>query len=152
MDGNNKIVNQNMPPVTQADQAQTQAVVQPIQPVQPVVPAQPVGSVNKEVGPITAPVSEFVKPSEVEPQISKDLKDLGIEAKKDEPNIADEHKGIIEHAKQFTPISSSPTGKVVMPMSEEEMTDKLKTGRNDDSGKWLAGLIRKIIKWGLRVR
>ena len=31
-------------------------------------------------------------------------------------------------------------------MSEEEIADKLKTGRDDDSGKWLAGLIGKIIR------
>jgi len=36
--------------------------------------------------------------------------------------------------------------------SEKEVEDKLKTGQDDDSGKWLAGLIRKIIAWGLRVR
>ena len=145
MDDNSKIANQNTPPTTQADQAQ-------VQPVAPVQPSVPVGSVNKEVEPASAPVSEFVKPSEAQPQTDQDLAELGVEAKKDEPNIADEHKDFIDHAGQYTPVSTSPSGKVTMPMSEKEVEDKLKTGQDDDSGKWLAGLIRKIIAWGLKVR
>lgn len=131
MNDDNQNVNQNSPPPVQDDG-------------QPIAPA---GSVNKEVGPIGSPVSEFVKPSEVEPQIDKDIAELGVEAKKEEPNITDEHKGIIEQAKQYTPVSSSPTGKVTLPMTEEEIADKLKTGQDDDSGKWLADLIQKISKW-----
>lgn len=140
MDDNTKIVNQNPPPVAQADQTQPQATVAPIQ------PSAPVGSVNKELGSVVSPVSEFIKPSETEPQIEKDIAELGVEAKKDEPNITDEHKDFIDHAKQFTPVSSSSKNKITMPMSEEEVAEKLKTGQDDDSGKWLAGLIRKIIK------
>jgi hypothetical protein len=142
MDDNNKTVNPNAASVAQDDQIQSQTQVQP---VQPVVPA---GSLNKEAGPINAPASELIKPSETEPQISEDLKELGIEAKKDEPRIADEHKGLVEHAKQFSPISMPPSGKIVMPMSEEEIEKQLKTGQDDDSGKWFARLIKKIIAWG----
>lgn len=131
---------QNTPSATPADQTQSQAVVQPATSV------APAGAVNKEVEPVGASVSELAKPSETEPQISQELKELGIEAKKDTPDVGDEHKGIIEHAKQFTPVPSSPSGKITMPMSEKEIEDKLKTGRSDDSGKWLAGLIRKIIR------
>jgi hypothetical protein len=116
---------------------------------QNVSPVVPVGSPNKEI-PVSALVSEFVKPSETEPQISQDLKELGVEAKKDEPSLTDEHKGIIEHAKEFAPVSVSSSNNVVMPMSEEEIADKLKTGQDDDSGKWLAGLIKKIIAWGFK--
>lgn len=104
------------------------------------------GSLNKEKVPIGQNLSEFVKPTDTEPQINQELKDLGIEAKKDEPNITDEHRGVIEHAKQFTPIPLSPSGKVSLPMSEEEVAEKLKTAQDDDSGKWLAGLIQKIIR------
>lgn len=145
MNDDAKTVGQNTPPVAQSDQPQAQ-----VQSVAPIQPPTPVGSANKEVGPATAPVSEFVKPSEVEPQIDQDLKELGIEAKKDAPGVTDEHVGIVEHAKQFTPVASSSKGKIVMPMSEEEIADKLKTGQNDDSGKWLAGLIKKIIAWGFK--
>ncbi|OGH17718.1 MAG: hypothetical protein A3C22_02670 [Candidatus Levybacteria bacterium RIFCSPHIGHO2_02_FULL_37_10] len=133
-------LNQNTLSVNQAVRAQPQPSQAPLQSV---VPAS---SPNKETGPISTSVSEFVKPTETEPQISQELKDIGIEAKKDAPDATDEHKGVIEHAKQFTPVSASPPGKVTMPMSEEEIADKLKTGRDDDSGKWLAGLIGKIIR------
>lgn len=112
----------------------------------PVAPPVTVGSANKEAGPLVSPVSEFVKPTDAEPQISQELKDIGIEAKKDEPNVTDEHKGIIDHAKQFTPVSTGSSGKVSLPMSETEMLEKIKTGNSDDSGKWLAKLIEKVIK------
>lgn len=134
---NNKIVNQNANPVAQTNQAQPQA---------PVQPAVPVGSPNKETGHVGLSVSEFVKPSETEPQINQELAGLGVETKKDEPNIADEHKQVIDHAKQFSPVPSSPSSKVSLPMTEEEIGEKLKTGQDDDSEKWLAGLIKKIIK------
>lgn len=146
MGDNAKIVNQNPPPAVQSDQAQPQPVAQPAESI------TPVGSANKEVGPVGATTSEFVKPSETQPQIDQDLAELGVEAKKDEPNIADEHKDFIDHAGPHAPVPSSLSGKVAMPMSEEEVADKLKTGEDDDSGKWLAGLIRKIITWGLRAR
>jgi hypothetical protein len=137
MNDDNKIVNQNANPVIQGDQAQSQPQVQP---------AGSVGSINKEAGPIGVPDSEFIKPSETQPQIDQELADLGVEVKKDSPSVTDEHRDFIDHAKQFTSVPSSPTGKITMPMSEEEVADKLKTGRDDDSGKWLAGLIKKIIK------
>ena len=116
------------------------------------VAVSPVGSSNKEASPIGTPNSEFIKPSEIEPQIDKDIKELGVEAKKDEPNIGDEHKHIINHAKQFIPASSSLSSKITMPMSETEIASKLKAGQDDDSGKWLAGLLNKIIAWGLKAR
>lgn len=140
MDDNAKIVNQNTPPVVQDDQAQPQATVQPIAPV------ASVGSVNKEVGPIASPVSEFVKPTEAEPQISQELKESGVEAKSDRPDLTFEHKELgVDHAGPHVPVATSPSGKITMPMSEEEVADKLKTGQDDDSGKWLAGLINKVI-------
>lgn len=133
MSDDNQNLNQNATPVAQTDLTHGQ-------------PVTPTGSANKETGPISAPDAEFMQPTDVEPQIDKDIAELGVEAKKDEPNITDEHKGIIEHAKQYSPISSASAGKVTMPMSEEEIADKLKTGQDDDSGKWLASLIQKIIK------
>lgn len=135
-----KIVNQNPTPVVQDDQKQPQASPAVVQ----------AGSLQKEAGPVISLGNEFIKPSEVEPQVGKDLKELGVEAKKDEPNLSDEHKGIVEHAKEFTPVSTSPSNNISMPMSEEEVADKLKTGQNDDSGKWLAGLIKKIIAWSFK--
>jgi hypothetical protein len=137
MNDDNKIVNQKTSPVVQADQATPQVQVQPV---------APVGSTNKEVGPVNALAPEFVKSSEVEPQIDQDLKELGVEAKKEKPDLTFEHKKVgIEHAGPHIAVSTVPSGKVTLPMSEEEIMDKLKTGQDDDSSKWLAGLINKVI-------
>jgi|WetSurMetagenome_2_1015567.scaffolds.fasta_scaffold712647_2 hypothetical protein len=137
MNDDNKVVNQKTPPAIQTDQATPQVQVQPV---------TPVGSVNKEVGPINALALEFVKPSEVEPQIDQDLKELGVEAKKEKPDLTSEHKEVgIEHAGSHISVSTVPSGKVTLPMSEEEIAEKLKTGQDDDSSKWLAGLINKVI-------
>ena len=134
MNDDNKIVNQNVTPVAQTDQSQTQPVV-------------PVGSPNKETGPVGESISEFVKPSETEPQISQELKDIGIEEEKDAPDLTFEHKKAgIDHAGPYTPFPNQSSGKVKLPMSEAEIENQLKTGQDDDSGKWLAGLIQKIIK------
>lgn len=132
-----KNANQKTFPVAQADQAQPQAVVQPV------VPA---GSVNKEVGPVVVSDSEFVKPSEAEPQISQELKESGVEAKSDKPNLTVEHRGLVDHAGSHTPVSTTPSKTIQYPMSEEEIEKQLKAGQDDDSGTWLAGLIKKIMK------
>jgi len=141
MNNDNKNVSQNTPPAPQADQAQPRAQVQP---VQPVVPA---GSINKEAGPVSAADAEFIKPTDTEPQLSPELKESGIEVKNDKPNLTFEHKELgLDHAGSNITVSTQPTAPIKLPMSEKEIADKLKTGQDDDSGKWLAGLIQKIMK------
>jgi len=140
MGDDNKILNQNTPTTNQVIQDQPQLISQP---------TNPVGAVSKETEPTTSAATEFVKPSEAEPQIDRDLRELGVEANKDVPEITDEHAGV-EHAKQFAPVLSSSQNKVTMPMSEEEIAVKLKAGQDDDSEKWLARLLKKIIAWGFR--
>lgn len=143
MNDDNKIINQDANPVAQTDQTQPQAPQTQVQPV------APVGSVSKETGPVSPNLSEFVRPSgpEASPNLSQEEKKLGVEVKSDKPNLTFEHKELgVDHAGPHVPVPSSPSGKVTMPMSEEEIKDKLKTGQNDDSGKWLAGLIQKVIR------
>ncbi len=141
MNDDNKTVGQNADPAVQQDKTQPQVPVQSDQPV------APTGSTNKEAGPVGSSVSEFAKPTDSEPQIDQDLEEVGIEAKKENPELTDEHRQAgIGYAKEATPIPSQPTGAVKLPMSEEEVADTLKTGQDDDSGKWLAGLIKKVIK------
>lgn len=147
MNDDNKIVNQNPPSAVQADQAQPQPAVAPVQPTQPVQPVTPVGSVNKEAGPVDATVSEFIKPSETQPQIDSELKEIGVKEVKDKPDLTFEHKELgVDHAGSNITVSTQPSVPVKLPMSEEEIADKLKTGQDDDSGKWLAGLLQKLIK------
>lgn len=136
MNGDIKKSNQNLASDAQDDQKQPQAQVAPI------VPA---GSVNKETVPVGIVDAEFVKSSETEPQVSQELKESGVEIKSDRPDLTFEHKELgVNHAGPI-PVSSSSPSHIILPMSEEEMTDKLKTGQDDDSGKWLAGLLKKII-------
>lgn len=148
MDDNTKIADQNTNFVAQTDQPQVQPAVQPIQTVGPVAP---IGSANKEAGISTAPVSDFIKPSETQPQIDKDIAELGVEAKSDKPGLTFEHKALgVDHAGSNIVVATHASSPVTLPMTEEEIADKLKAGEDDDSGKWLAGLIKKIIAWGLK--
>lgn len=110
-----------------------------------VQPIAPVGSANKEA---ESDLSEFIRPvgSEVSPNLSPEEEKAGIEVESNKPELTPQHKELgIDHAGPDIPVPSSPSGKVTMPMSEEEVVDKLKTGRDDDSGKWLARLINKVI-------
>jgi hypothetical protein len=143
MDDNNKIVNQNTsqaaPP---AGQVQSQAQAQP---------DLPTGAVNKEIGPIGGSDSEFVKLSEAEPQISKELKESGVEAKSDKPDLTFEHKELgLDHAGSNITVMTQSSSAVKLPMSEAEIKNKLKTGQDDDSEKWLAWLIKKIMVWSFK--
>lgn len=136
MNDDNKVVNQNTPPVVPVDQVQPQAQVQPV---------VPVGTVHKEMGPPIAVVSE-IKPAgaEVQHEINQESAELGVKEIQDRPDLI---KGVdMQHAGPSVPVPTSPSGKVTMPMSEKEITDKLKTGQDDDSGKWLSKLIQKIMK------
>jgi hypothetical protein len=141
MDDNVKNVSQNTSPMVQDDQAQVQPVVAPVQPV------APAGSVNKEAGPVGRSDSDFIKPSETEPQVDKDLKEAGVETESDKPTLTFEHKdlGISHVGANITPVTQS-SASVQLPMTEEEIGNKLKTGQNDDSERWLAGLLNKIMK------
>ena len=118
------------------------------------VAVPPVGSSNKEAPISTVGLSEL-KPTgqEVEHKIDQELRELGVEEKKDRPNLTSEHKKLgLSHAEPHVPVSTIPPSNVVLPMSETEIASKLKAGQDDDSGKWLAGLLNKIIAWGLKAR
>lgn len=104
------------------------------------------GSLSKEVPPV-AVVSEL-KPAgqEVKHAIGKELIDLGVKEISGRLDLTPEHKELgLGHAGESTPAPSSASGKVTMPMSEEEIANKLKVGQDDDSGKWQAVLLKKII-------
>lgn len=126
MNNDNKILDQN--PVL-GNQAQ---------------PSAPVGMANKETGPIPSVVPEIMPAGpEVKHNIGQESTALGVKEIQDRPDLTE---GVdIRHAGPSVPVPSGPTGKVSLPMSKEEIENQLKTGQDDDSGKWLAGLIRKVI-------
>ena len=150
-DTNNKVTDNNQTVVSD------QQVRQPVSPVQdqkvvPVVTPTPVSLPQKEQAPIISDTSkdqgaELIKPSEPEPNIPQEVKDVGVEAVKETPQLTEEHKVAgIEHAKESTPVSTQPLAKVKLPMSEEEALKIIKTTKNSDSKHWLAVLIEKIYK------
>lgn len=144
MDDNTKIVHKNGGVFKQGGQTQPQASVQPVKtPISNGV-SSPVGSPNKETGPVSTPISELA--SEKEPQISQELKDMGVEEKNDRPDLTDKHKGLVHHAGPHVAVPTNSSGKVILPMSEEEITSQLKSGQDDDSKKGLAKLLDKVRK------
>lgn len=109
-----------------------------------VQPSSPVGVASKEVGPIPSIVSE-IRPAgtEVKHDISKESAELGVKEIQDRPDLTQVVD--IQHAGPSVPVPSGPAGKVLLPMSEEEIGSQLKTGQDDDAGKWLARLVKKVI-------
>jgi hypothetical protein len=112
-----------------------------------------VGSINKEASPINLNLgSPELKSAEPESQhdIDQELTQIEVKEVKDNPDLTSEHEELgVKHAGPFVPVPPL-SDKVVMPMSEEEITAKIKTGQDDESGKSLAKLLQKIIDWGLR--
>ena len=118
------------------------------QPVQPVPPSA--GTVHKEQGPVVSisQTSEFIKPSESEPQISQELKEIGVESVSHIPTLTEEHRQAgIYHAKESVPVPTEPTGSVQLPMSQAQAQSVLKLHKKvSDSIVWLAALILKQFK------
>ncbi|MGA2911726.1 MAG: hypothetical protein ABSE17_03800 [Candidatus Levyibacteriota bacterium] len=108
---NNNVLSQSQPPV-------------PVQPqLQPQV--APVGSTNKEVE--TAPVSDFVKPSETAAIKDKEVADAGIVEAEREIKIEEEQEKIGVKAVP-APVKTEPTGAVQLPMDEKEAEKLAKKG------------------------
>ena len=129
----------------QAQKTQDDSVNQQV-PVQPT----PVGSVHKEQGP-AAPVvqtSEFIKPSDSEPQITKELSEIGVEAVSHTPALTKEHQDAgVYHAKESVPVATEPAGIVALPMTQTQAVSILKMHKKvSESILWLATLILKQFK------
>ena len=113
-------------------------------------PVQPTGNMLKEKAPIGQNFSEFVRPSgaEVIPNVPQEVSDVNVEVKSDKPNLTFEHKELgIDHAGPSVPVPPVSTqNTVTLPMTEEEIETRLKTGQDDESGTNLARLLKKLIK------
>ena len=105
-------------------------------PVQPQIPVGAVGS--KERGPINLAGAEI--PHNLIPEVV----DAGVEENHDRPNLTNEHFEI--GIKDSIPAPSVSTNTVTLPMTEEEIEKRLKTGQDDESGTNLARLLKKLIK------
>ena len=127
MNNDNKILDRNpvSPPVS-GNQVQPQ-----------------MGSLNKEA-PIATGLSEL-RPAgpEAKHNIDQEITQLGVREIEDRPDLT--QVADVQHAGPSIPVSAMSSASIHYPMSEDEVTKQLKTGQGDDSGKWLAGLIKKVI-------
>ena len=106
---------------------------------------EPVASVTvaKEHGPV-ANTSEFIKPSEQEPQITKDLAESGVEVVSSKPPQDNIH---VRATGDVAPVQTSPTGVVVLPMTKQQATQAVKKNKNvRKSILWLATVILRQFK------
>lgn len=113
----------------------------PIAPAQ-VQPQNPVGTLgSKERGPIK------LAGTEAQHNLTPEVTDLGVKEHQEGPNLTDDHfKAGIKESVPPPSVSANPT--VTLSMTEKEIEDKLKGGQDDDSEKWYAWLLKKVIKWG----
>ena len=119
-------------------------------------------SANKERVGGTA-FSEVIKPSEEEIKVEHELKEVGVSANSDKPKLDEVHEQIgVKHSQENAPVPSAPSTTIVLPMSEDEINQTLKTKQTkfnlhenvgefageytEDSKPFLATLLNKIIK------
>jgi hypothetical protein len=124
------------------------------------VPPEAVSGPGKEFGPAkkveassdtSANIAqEIIKPSETAPELPKEVKEAGVEVSPstDQPNIpkATQQTIGLELAKESTPVLTSPTGLVQIPMDEVHAAEIVKTHPVVDSVRWLAVMIIQQIK------
>ncbi len=96
---------------------------------------------NKEVEPV--PVSEYVRPSETEIRIDKELEEAGLKKTEETPKLTNEHKDLgIEHTQQI----ETQQKKINLPIPEDEVEQIEKKEKSSSSIKWLASLVIKTLK------
>ena len=137
-DTNNNLTNNNQ------NAGQVAPVVTPVVP-----PVPPVSLPQKEIAPILSKdkTEELITRSEEEPKILQEVRDAGVEAVSDKPHLTKEDKLVgLDHAKESTPVKTSPSGNIKLPMTEKEALNIIKTTRKSDSRHWFAVLIEKIYK------
>ncbi|HUD09209.1 MAG TPA: hypothetical protein VMR77_00155 [Patescibacteria group bacterium] len=130
-------------------QVQPRVPVQPQQQPQPQV--APVGTTNKEIE--TAPVSDYVKPSE-KIVIDKEVTDAGIVEAEREIKIEEEHEKMgVRMSAESTPVKTEPTGAVQLPMDEKEARKSAKKGpgHNINLEKFFEGIFFADSVYGLAV-
>lgn len=119
------------------DQNQTQVIQAQSQ-------AQSVGSVYKEHGPVGTSLSESMKPSEPSPQVSEELKEIGVKANNHAIHLTPEHtEAGLQHAGASVPVSTTSSSMVNVPQTQKQVKVDIKKTRPTDS---LRGLLLEILK------
>lgn len=105
----------------------------------------PIGSsVVKEHEPETIAVAP-IQPSETEPSLDREVAEAGVETVSESPQLSYDQKkaGIVE---SMPPVLTTPSGNIVLPMTEGEAIKIIKTTNAADSKHWLAVLIERIFQ------
>ena len=90
---------------------------------------------------------EPIQPSETEPSLDKEVAETGVETVSESPQLSpDQKKAGVEYAKENMPVSTTPSGNIVLPMTEEEAIKIIKTTNASSSKHWLAVLIERIFQ------
>jgi len=120
------------------------------QPTQPQSQTAPVGAIHKEGEPIvSAPVSEYLTPSENKPEISKEVGEAGVkESEPEMPEISFEAKkaGVVESIPE---VHTEPKGFVNFPYDTQEKAEQVvKEDKNStDAKRWMAvSSLRQFLK------
>lgn len=90
----------------------------------------------------------FMSPSETQPVLDEELKSAGVKHHSEQPELTQEHVDIgVKPSLESNPVSMSDSGKIILPITEEE-AEKVLLGKSstDSSLKWLAVLIVKHFK------
>ncbi|HSW96658.1 MAG TPA: hypothetical protein VLF89_02415 [Candidatus Saccharimonadales bacterium] len=146
MDDSQKI-QQNTTPVN--DQTQQMPVasepMQPSEKKEEITHSTHISSASKEGGPaVVLPSSEsLISPSMKEVEISSEEKDAGVEVISEPLALTPEDiKAGVVHAKESTPVSTTPTATIVLPMTQQQAQQTVKIHKKvKDSLFWFAMLI-----------
>jgi len=121
----------------------------PLEKVQVKAMPTPVGGVHKERAPsYQAPVSEYLRPTDVAPQLPPEVVEAGVEVvvNKEHPQLDDSHKAAgIEHAQAPIPVVIPQTTSIYLPYSPGQAKQVEKESSVGESRHWLAQLTEYII-------
>lgn len=136
-------------PVAQPVQPQVPPqTVAPIQPIQS--PQYPVSGPHKEAAPIMqAPVSEYVRPTEVAPQLQPEVREAGVEVvtNPEQPQLTQEHKAVgLEPAKEAVPVVIPTQPTIQLPYTAQQAKEIEKKVPVAESRHWLAVLTEYLLK------
>lgn len=113
-------------------------------------PNTPVSTPAKEVEPISAdsakPSANYIEVSEKEPQIRPEVESAGVYKVSDKIKLDQEARDAgLSEAKESTPVVTTPTGKIKLPMDGVEAKIQAK-GNPQDSSTWLGKLVLYILQ------
>lgn len=118
-------------------------------------PPNPVSGPHKEIAPIRqvpvveAPVTEYIRPTEVSPQLNQEVVEAGVEVvnNPEQPQLTQEHKTAgLEPAKEAVPVTVPLQPTIQLPYSAQQVKEIEKKVPISESKHWLAALTEYLLK------